>query len=134
MATHKSSEPNASTPQEPSMPIPQALPTVPEAGAMSADARGRRVLRSFAKLCRGMANTSPGRNDSLGPLWHELACDLEAQCKEAGIVDEAPPATPERPLELRPLPAQTMLHGPSGTDPVQMQILAALEKLAARIG
>lgn len=129
MATHKGSEPNATTPQEPSMPVPQPLPEVPR--ELTVEQRQKRCLRNLARLTRGMANTAPLRGDSLGPLWHELASDLEALIREMRIVDDAPPATPERPLELRPQPAGVIpmaLLQPTSTDLLLQELLAELRK------
>lgn len=116
-------------------PTPEKLPTVPEAGALTPQQRFDRVLLSFTRIARGMANTAPSRGDAMGPQWHELACDLEAHCKEAGLDKVVKVATSDRPIELRdlvrdpvhnPVPVSTMLHTPSGMDPLQLQVLDSL--------
>lgn len=115
-------------------PTPADLPTAPPAGAVTPEQRAARVLRCWGKLARGMAQTAPHRGDALGPVWHELATEYEAQLRE---IDPSllPPAVELAPGFPRPSPDPVIpMAGTPPPSPVEhmlAQLMARLDKLGA---
>lgn len=111
-------------------PTPPPLIHAPPIGSVSPEQREARILRCWARLTRGMAQSAPARGDSLGASWHELATEYEAMLKELAP-ELLPSPTPDRPIELRHQPQPVIpMAGPvpSSTDQLLAQVLDELRR------